>query len=224
MSDILIVNKSTLVSSADILAWIPIANQHYAQEFGPVWGVQGTWYFGDAPVGAWVFTLQDGIGQPSDLAYHYTDATGKPDAFIDAQAAAASGTDWRQPLDHEGKEALVDPSCTLFCADGSTLRECADPVEEELIIRSNMPFSNFVYPEWCGLATGTKFDFNGMLTAGAPSTAPGGYVERWMGGQYIITYGMKARLNPGYMASRLTGRRAFRAANRPPPAPIDLSR
>jgi hypothetical protein len=58
-----VVNNSALISAPDIAAWIPIINAHLAADFAPAWGVSGTIYYGEAPSGAWRFTLQDGLDQ-----------------------------------------------------------------------------------------------------------------------------------------------------------------
>lgn len=211
MTDILLVNKSALVTDTDVATFVPLENLHLLAAFTPAWGIAGTLYFGSAPAGAWVFTLQDGLDQPGDLAYHYDDATGAPDAFIDVKGCQDSGSDWRTVLDHEIKEALVDPSCVLMGTDGITIRECCDPVEESLIVEGGVPFANFVLPRYFGLGSAhTMFDYNGVLSGPAPALGPGGYLEQDINGAWATKWGDKAATAPGFMASRTNGRRAWR--------------
>jgi protein tyrosine phosphatase (PTP) superfamily phosphohydrolase (DUF442 family) len=223
ISNILIVNKSALVTDADVAAFVSLENLHLLAAFTPAWGVAGTLYFGTAPEGAWVFTLQDGLDQPGDLAYHYDDAAGKPDAFIDVEACQESGSDWRTVLDHEVKEGLVDPACVLMCTDGITIRECCDPVEESLIMSDGVPFSNFVLPQWCGLppvAPVDKFDFLGILNGPCPALGAGGYIEQDINNAWATKWGDKAATAPGFMASRTNGRRAWRKLGMTSVSPI----
>jgi hypothetical protein len=211
-NNIVIINKSALVTAADIKAWLGVENYHLARDFGPAWGVSGTVYFCAAVVGAWKFWLQDGLDQPGDLAYHYDDVRGQPDAFIDVKGAQDTGNDWRTIADHELKEALVDPSCRLLGADGITMREVCDPVEESLVMVGGVPFSNFVLPAYFGLVPGTRYDFSGILNGPCPALGSGGYIEQYVGGAWTTKWGAKAETAPGFMASRTNGRRAFRIA------------
>lgn len=210
MADILLINDSKLIMAEDIAAFIPAMNRHLAGDFGPFWGLAGTVYFGEGPQDAWQFYLQDGLDQSGDLAYH-TDENGNPIARIDVQACRMANTDWRIATGHEIDEALVDPTCVLFGADGTTLRECIDPVEETQYEIDGIPMTNFTTPRYWGLRTTIdgRYDFNKELTGPCPLLLPGGYSTQWTGGKYVSKFGDRARAMPGFMASRANGRRAW---------------
>lgn len=209
MADILVVNKSRLITPADILPTIAALNRHHIGDFGPVWGVASTLYFGEAPAGAWPFSLQDTIDDPDALGYH-VDENGIVQAIIDVAACKASGDDWRECLSHEMDEATVDPPCTRLAPDNMTMLETDDPVEGDSRAIDGIPASNFATPSYFDFDQGTRFDWLGYLRDRAPALRPGGYIEQLVDGQYKTILGERAQTAPGFMASRTNGRRAWR--------------
>lgn len=210
MPDILIVNNSRLIATADIGPVIAAINKQIADDFAPEWNAPGTIYFGSAPGGAWQFSLQDTIDQSGDLGYH-VDQNGVVSAIIDVAACKQYGSDWRTCLGHEILEALVDPLCTRM-GDGEFagfLAEVADPVEEDVYAVDGIPVTNFVLPAYFGWS-GSRYDHMGLLNGPAPALRPGGYLMRLVNNSWTTTYGERAASRPGFMASRTGGRRAWR--------------
>lgn len=215
MPDILVLNHSALLTAADIpsaIAAIAAINKQIAEDFAPVWNASGTVYFGDAPSGAWQFTLQDTIDDPDALGYHADDHG--VTAIIDIAACKQCGSDWRTCLGHEVLEALADPLTTRLSPNGLYAVEVADPVEEGLYLIDGVPVTNFVLPAYFGWA-GSKFDKTGILSGPAPALSPGGYQMVLQNGNWTSLYGERAAARPGYMASRQGGRRAWRMRQTP---------
>lgn len=209
MPDIVILNNSRLIDSSTIPPTVAALNRQISGDFAPAWNAPGTVYFGDHPAGAWPFSLQDTIDQPGDLAYH-VDTNGRVSAIIDAQACRDSGSDWRTALGHEVLEALVDPLCVRM-GDGAFatyMAEVCDPVEEDDYSIDGTPVTNFVLPPYLGWG-GSGYDKMGLLSGPAPDLRPGGYIMSLVGGQYKTTYGARAAVRPGFMATRMSGRRAW---------------
>ncbi len=214
MTDILIINKSALITPEDIASWLPAINTQISRDFAPAWNAPGTVWFGPALTGAWQFTLQDGIDQAGDLGYHLL-ADGSPEARIDAKGAADTGNDWRTVAGHEILEALADPSCTRMAPDGITICEVCDPVEESMYLIDGVPVTNFVLPDYFNGRPAPKYDFNGQLTGPCPNMLPGGYLMRYIGGGWVSQFA-GALGAAGFMATRPNGRNALRAS-RPTP-------
>lgn len=213
MPDILIVFNSRLITAADIAPAVAAINRQIVGDFAPVWNAPGTVHFGDAPEGAWRFYLQDTIDQANDLGYHVDD-NGIVSAIIDVAACKSSGSDWRTCLGHEVLEALADPSCSRM-GDGnfaSFMCEVADPVEEDVYAIDGVPVANFVWPAYFGWAS-ARYDQMGLLASPAPALRPGGYILQLVNGEWKSTFGERAAVRPGFMASREGGRRAWRQAH-----------
>jgi len=210
-NDILVVNNSRLLTTDDILPAIAAINRQVSTDFGPAWNVGGTLYFGEAPEGAWQFSLQDSIDDAGDLGYH-TLSDGRVSAIIDVAICKQYGSDWRTCLGHEVLEALADPSCTRM-GEGefaSFILEVADPVEEDSYAIDGIPVTNFVLPAYFGFNGNRFYDRMGVLSAPAPALRPGGYQMRLINNAWTSTYGDRANARPGYMATRENGRRAWR--------------
>lgn len=207
MTDILLLNKSRLLTTADFAPVVPALNKQIADDFSPFWGTPGTVHFGDAPAGAWQFTLQDTISDPDALGYHVDD-DGTVSAIIDVEACKTSGGDWRTCLGHEVLEALADP-LTSRMGEGSFapyIVEVADPVEEDTYEIDGVTVTNFVTPAYFGFNADTRYDKMGLLKSPAPTLRPGGYYMALENGQWTNHFGE----HRGFMATRTNGRRAWR--------------
>ena len=204
--DILVVNKSALIGDKDIVPVIAALNKLVLLDFAPRWGTPGMLYYGSAPVGASVFTLQDSLDNPNALAYH-VDENNVIAGFIDVKGSEASGTPWPLPLGHEFLETLADPLCSRMAPNDIDIVEVCDPVEEDTWEIDGVPITNFVYPNYFGFDdSGAPWDKMGNLTGPAPVLRPGGYIMQLVGSQWTNTYGDRK----GYMANRENGRRKWR--------------
>lgn len=209
MSDILIINRSKLIMDAEIDPVLEAINRQIIGDFAPEWGVDGTVHFGQAPASAWQFVLQDSIDDSNALGYH-VDENGLVSAIIDIEACKASGADWRTVLGHEVLEALADPLTSRMAPNGIDIVEVCDPVEEDTYIIDGVPVTNFVLPAYFGFNSSTMYDKNEWLKAPAPALRPGGYIMQLVNGQWTNTFGERK----GFMASRTSGRRAWRLRSR----------
>lgn len=209
MIDIVLLNRSGHISTADLMAAMVAFQTQITRDFAPVWnGDAKLWDEDEAvPARAWKCWLQDGLDQANDLGYHEDD-TGTPEMKVDIAGAIGSGNDWRTVVSHELLEALADPTCTRMA--GAYIVEVADPVEESLYLIDGLAVSNFVLPAYFSLDGGTKFDFNGQLTSMVPALLSGGYQMELQGNQWVSHF---AHLGDGslpWMATRPRGRRAYR--------------
>jgi hypothetical protein len=204
MTDIVFINQSASVSAGDLSAIVAALQIQINRDFAPVWGTIATLHIATGPEGAWMFYLQDEIDQPNALGYH-TDENGLPIARIDIAGSIAAGQDWRTPISHEVLEALADPQCMRMAPNGVDIIEVCDPVEETIYTINGLVVSNFVLPAYFGLNAGAKYDFNGQLTAPAPTLLSGGYIMQLVNNQWTDT--------KGFMAMRESGRRAWRKKN-----------
>jgi hypothetical protein len=125
-----------------------------------------------------------------------------------------SGSDWRTCLGHEALEELADPLCNrLDPVFNRYLVESADPVEENGYTIDGIPVTNFVTPSYFGFDTGTRYDFNRQLTGNVSSPnglLPGGYQTEIINNQYVSHMARKANGSFSWMATRPTGRTAWR--------------
>lgn len=212
MPTIAVINRSSLITDAQVAATLPSLQRQIDGDFAPIWNTTGIVGMGPA-AGAWQFTLQDTISEPGDLGFHIDD-NGIVSAIIDVAACKSSGSDWRTCLGHEVLEALADPSCSRM-GDGnfaSFMCEVADPVEEDVYAIDGVPVANFVWPAYFGWAS-ARYDQMGLLASPAPALRPGGYILQLVNGEWKSTFGERAAVRPGFMASREGGRRAWRQAH-----------
>lgn len=214
MTDIVIVNKSKIVTEADLIAALPAWQIQIDRDVVPVWGNVGAkLWLEDQPFPfetAWRCYLQDGLDQPGDLGYH--EDNGIPDMKIDVAGSTAYGDDWRSVVSHELVETIVDPLTNRMSPDGRWAVEACDPVETTFYMIGNVPVSNFVTPSYFGFDRGTKYDFNGQLIAPCPEMLPGGYQMELQGQRWISHTAFKVDGSRSWMSLRPTGRSAWRAS------------
>ena len=222
MIDIILVLNSARISAADLPPVVAALNRQIEGDFAPLWGIGGTVYIADGPAGAAKFYLQDGLDDPGALGYHI-DENGLISAKIDIQGCQLSGSDWRTCLGHEAVEALADPLCNrLDPVFNRFLVETADPVEENEYVIDGIPVTNFVTPSYFGFDQLTRYDFNRQLIGNVSSQnglLPGGYQTEYVGGQWVSHMARKVDGSFSWMATRPTGRSAFRASQGVPLLP-----
>lgn len=215
MVDIVLSNRSGHISTADLTAAMAVLQTQITRDFAPVWGGDAKlWDEGETiPAGAWKFWLQDGLDIANDLGYHLLDG-GIPEAKIDIAGAVSSGNDWRTVVSHELLETIADPSCSRMA--GPYIVEVCDPVEQSMYLIDGLAVSNFVLPTYFSLSRGTKYDFNGQLTAPCPARLPGGYVMSYNGREWVSQFGRLADGSASWMATRPSGRSQWRASKGAP--------
>ena len=189
---IAIVNESTVLSDADVLAAIPSLQMQVTWDFAPLWHRHAilTFFSGadraSVPPTSWWIVILDTADMAGALGYHDMSPSGLPMAKVFAKTAADGGYAWTVTTSHEMLEQLVNPYVNreVFMQSSNTAGtiydlEVGDAVEADALgyrIRGVL-VSNFVTPAWFDgwrQPGSAKFDFGGVLTAPL-SLARGGY-------------------------------------------------
>ncbi len=207
MPDLCLVQASHVLPDADVIAalpsltkWSRLVTDAYA--LAPAtfsFMTFADFQLGKA-AGAWPLFLNKHSTDPTALGFHDT-LGGEPYGRSFSGDDILDGISPWVTLSHEAGEMIVDPytNSIVHLKDGSmTIREICDAVEDDIqaITIDNLPWSNFVYPEYWDDVTahppGTRFDCQCRLSGPCPSLTPGGYV---------------ALLRPGQPWSQVTDRR-----------------
>ena len=182
--------------------------------FEQIWGLRAELTM-DRPNGAWALWMLRTADVPGDLAYHVA-IGGVPVMKIFTDTIAGSGDSLCQCIDHEVKEALVDPTAALIVArpgGGTIVKEVCDPVSNDGIDLGNgLTGANFVYPSWFDPNGQAPFDARGDCTRPG-ETRPGGYVEANVSGQWQLTAIRDEKFRLNWRLGQ-HGRLAYRASNR----------
>jgi hypothetical protein len=221
MTEIVIINKCSVLSDANIQAVIPAVQAQVSEDFAPIWGADATVQFigkgARVPKGIWPLYVMDHSDEPGALGYHVDDK-GRIEGKVFAADDQRYGVSWTVDLTHELLEMLGDPTTNdlINLADGrQCIREVCDAVEDDSIayMKNGVLVTDFVTPKYFFETGGPdKYDFCGKLTGPAPALTPGGYL-----GIYDPTTGqwtqVTARLHNGHLSfrSRRHGRTAYHA-------------
>jgi hypothetical protein len=189
VTDIVIVNRSTVLSDAEASAPIPAFQAQVTEDWLPHWPGRGaTLHFtasGNAvPAGMWPLYILDTTDVPGAGGYHDDDG-GLVQGKIFAADAAAYGEAWTVDLTHELLEMLGDPTTnTILPLPGHPglhcLQEVCDAVEDDRYgyTKPQWPhvlLSDFVLQAYFKGGPG-PYDFKGHLTRPAPGLLHGGYL------------------------------------------------
>lgn len=161
MMHIAIMNRSTLVSDAEVKAALPAIQTQIHRDFAPVWGVDATLTFVQEQhhprPGAWWVVLHDHTNQAEMDGVHELTNEGLPLGKIYTQPALDEDGTWTVTASHEILEMLVDPdvnlSAMLTRKDGRTTLyayEVCDACEDisQAYHVDGVAVSDFVYPAW----------------------------------------------------------------------------
>jgi hypothetical protein len=170
--NIYVINKSTVVTNAQILRWMP-AFDVYVDHVCEWWprSVSLIWCPADQePALAWKLIFADKNKEAGDLGYHDFTADGRPISYVFAADVKKGGYSIPVTVTHEIAEMIADPwisenfqvSNTRFFA-----KEICDPCEADEFaysIKVN-PFpavkvSDFVLPKWFIPKSTGQFDRN----------------------------------------------------------------
>lgn len=178
-----------------------------AHDVTPAWGAGTlkTVTVGDPaaiPPGAFVFVLKDDLPEaPGAIAYHATDGSGVPVAFL-ALNTCQTLDDVSAAISHEVVETWGDPGANRWADGGDGFEyalELCDAVEGNLyeITTSsgiNVTVSDFVLPAFFDPGSAWPWDF-AEATSGPFRTASGGYQIRRTSGttETQVTGSMPAR-------------------------------
>lgn len=213
---IVVVNKSTLVSNADVHAMTSAVAIQVRLHAGPAWSKAHVSVAYGTPArtltpDTTVIGILDDSDQAGALGWHTEDPGGITFGRVFARPVLDNGGDaLHKPLSvasvlsHEAIEAMVDPACNAWWDDGHGklyAAEACDPVESDsytipLHDVGAVTVSNFVTPAWSDpdAAPGATFDWLRRCTKPF-ELAKGGYVVyRTAGGEQQsfaehVTYG-----------------------------------
>lgn len=191
MTEIVIVNASTVLTDADVQSVLPGLQAWDDLYLRASWGLDRCVYSfmtlaqlqtgGLAAVrGAWPIFLNRHSQDPGALGWH-TDDAGITYGRVFVGDCLRYGVSWTVDLSHEAGETRVDPHVdNLFTmGDGRiVLREVGDAVEadENGIVIGNGLFTDFTMPDYFSGKTAGRFDFRDTLKACCPALLPGGYM------------------------------------------------
>jgi len=222
MTEIVIINKCSVLSDDNIQSVIPAVQAQVSEDFKSIWNIDATVHFlgkgQKAAKGIWPLYILDHSDQPGALGYH-VDENGRIEGKVFAADDQRYGVSWTVDLTHELLEMLGDPTTETIIdlPDGrQCIREVCDAVEDDSIayVKNGVLVSDFVTPAYFFEGKGAPYDFCKKLTGPAPSLTPGGYL-----GIYDPTTGqwsqVTARLPNGRQSyrARRHGRTAWHAAH-----------
>jgi hypothetical protein len=187
-SDIVIVNRSTVLQDHEIEGVIPAFQAQVTEDWAPHWPENGPatkLHFAgtgaSVPQGLWPLFIYDHTDVPGAGGYH-SDDTGTPQGKVFAGDAMQFGEAWTVDATHELLEMLGDPQTNTILAIPYThlhcLQEVCDAVEADRYAyhRDGVLVSDFVLPDYFTGKGGPHFDFAGHLTGHVPTLLHGGYL------------------------------------------------
>jgi hypothetical protein len=191
VTDIVIVNRSTVLTDAEIEKAMPAFQDQVTHDWLPHWPGRGaTLHFAgkDAavPKGMWPLYVLDHTDVPGAGGYH-DDDNNLPQGKVFAADAMEYGEHWTVDLSHELLEMLGDPTTNTIIAIPRSplhcLQEVCDAVEADQYgyERDGVLLSDFVLPGYFTGHLGTNepphaYDFKGHLRNPVPSLLHGGYL------------------------------------------------
>lgn len=153
-----IVNRSTVLSDAEIGKRLPSFQTQVGRDFHRYWGIGATLDFVgktvNPPKNHWQLIVADDSDQAGALGYHELTSDGMPLGFVFAKTDMNYGYNWTITLSHELLEMLADPNINLTAFDDSASRmyayEVCDACEaDEFGYQINGVWvSDFVFPGW----------------------------------------------------------------------------
>ena len=190
MTDIVLVNQTTVLTDAQVAAVVPVLQTLFARDFEPVWatGLAVKVSVGLAPAAtAWPIYLMDTTDVPGAGGYH-ADDTATPTGKIFVKDAMDAGEEWTVDLTHEFLEMCSDPTTNVLIAlpgmpGYSCLREVGDAVEAD---QFGYEINGVLVTDWCtpeyfyqighSAVPRGMYDFKNHLHAPAPALLDGGYL------------------------------------------------
>jgi hypothetical protein len=179
MYDIDIINKSSVVTDAQVNEAVTALQIQVSDHFAPHYGADAHLSFvpsGKVPSPAhfWIAVL-DNSDVAGALGYHDITTQGLPLGKVFAQTSALDGTSWTVDLSHELLEMCGDPDINLTALIDSSASqyygkfvayEVGDPCEDDSFGYKigNVLVSDFVFPSYFeGFRTSGPFDYTGNI-------------------------------------------------------------
>jgi hypothetical protein len=204
---IAVVNKSTLVTDADVAVMVRAVGYQLRHHAAPAWGIppMSVRHVDDeiaAPAGSCVIAILDDADQAGDLGWHTEGPGGVVYGRVFARPVLDNGghaldgdLSVSSVLSHEVLETAFDRHVNLWADAGavSYAYEVCDPVESDsypvTVNRRTAMVSNFVTPAWfdANAAAGEQLDWLGKLTRPF-QLGDGGYVITMRDGKVSQTF------------------------------------
>jgi hypothetical protein len=198
-----IINRSRLISDAQVKRDMAALQKQITRHFEPVWGWGANLKFNSKRFNMKVI-IKDTAGDMHYLGYHIKDDI--PITYVFAKDDIARFGEYTSTLSHELLEMIADPAANLYAIgkfrDRGRLRtglfalEVCDPVESNYYKIDGVTVSDWVRPEWFEPEHPKgkmKTDYLGVLDAPF-MIAEGGYADILAGTHWRTLRGPKARL------------------------------
>jgi hypothetical protein len=189
MTDIAIINESTVATDAEIIAAVGAIGTQITRDYMPAYGMSANLHFfskGSNPIASmWWVAVLDNSDQAGALGYHDLTSTGLPLGKVFAASDKQFGDSVSVTLSHEVLEMLMDPfiNLTALMGDGKFYAfEACDAVEADGLgyAIDGVQVSDFVLPAYFQPSirlSDTKWDFCGHLTGACPQITAQGYLS-----------------------------------------------
>lgn len=171
--------ETTLLTDAEVIAYVAAQQIQITRDFGPAWGLDATCIFAatayDIPDGAWPIILQDDAPDAGELGVH--DNRGVPYGVV----AVRGDPNWTGTASHETLEMLADSTIDRTVVVGGfeyAWEVCDAPEDDQFGYEINgVPMSAFVLPAWFDPAGVAPFCFPEVPAIDRPfALASGGYI------------------------------------------------
>lgn len=213
MTNLYVVNQSTLVSNGDVQTMTRACAHQLRYDAAPLFGLASMPVIyitkdhltsGAVPPGSWVISILDDSDQANALGWHteeqgeliYGRTFARP-VLDNGGDALTKELSVASVLSHEVLETFADPHCNTYADSGGgflVAYEVCDPVESDSypvsVSGKNVMLSNFVTPKWFDpqAAAGDKFDFMGNVSEPFEMTR-GGYIIKMLDGKVSQEFG-----------------------------------
>jgi hypothetical protein len=186
MTKISIINRSTVISDADVQKITAALQKQVTNDWAPVWGSDATLQFvgqkATPSADSWWLTVLDDSDQAGALGYHDLTTTGLPLGKAFAKSDIQDGFQPSVTISHELLEMLGDPDINLSAQVGNRIYayEVCDPCEADELGYDidGVLVSDFVTPDWFQPIAQPSGPYDFQERIQAPLTlAKGGYLQ-----------------------------------------------
>jgi len=181
-----VINESTVLTDAQVQAFVPALQQQVSQDAGPVWNFDAKLVFvpkgGTPDPTTWWLVILDDSDQAGALGYHELTSTGLPIGKVFAKTDIQDNLQTSVTASHELLEMLGDPDINLTVLNETNtklyMRELCDAPEDDSLAYAinGVLVSDFCLPSWFqdGVSA-PSYSFKGNLP-GPFQLATGGYI------------------------------------------------
>lgn len=184
--NISVINRSTVVTDADVIVAVQSLQVQVSRDFAPVWGLDAKLSFvptgGIPPANQWQLVILDNADQAGALGYHDWTAEGLPIGKVFAKTDMDNKSSWTVTASHELLEMIADPDivrCVLIDSRLYALEVADAPEDDQFGYQiGGVLVSDFCYPTWfepSWAPNQTQFDYGKHITQPF-QLLPGGYI------------------------------------------------